>query len=65
MMRARSCWCSGARDWIRGTVDDQTFKKEMNAGGQFACDRSSGANVFKCRGRGTEGGDVVHLSAAK
>lgn len=64
-MRARSCWCSGASDWMRGTVDDQTFRKDMKAGGQFSCDRSSGADVFVWRGRGTEGGDVVHLNAAK
>ena len=48
-----------------GTVDDQTVRNDMKDCGQFSGDRSSGADVFVLRGRGTEGGDVVHLSAAK
>jgi hypothetical protein len=46
-------------------VPHQTSRKEANAGGQFAGERSTGLEFFDDRGRGTEGGDVVQRSAAK
>jgi hypothetical protein len=46
-------------------VFPQTRKNDRNAGGQFVSERSVGARVLSRRGRGTEGGDVVHLNAAK
>lgn len=65
MMRHKSCCCSGGSDWIRATLELQTFRNEMNAGGQLVWERSRGCDVLLCRGRGTEGGVVVHRSAAK
>jgi hypothetical protein len=63
--RARSCWCSGARAWIEGTVLAHTRRKEMNAGGQLSYESSIGVEDFEALGRGTEGGFVVDRNAAK
>ena len=65
MMRARSCWCSGVRDWMAGTVSHQTWRNETKVGGQLVGERSIGVEFFESRGRGTDGGDVVQRRAAK
>lgn len=71
MMRARSCWCSGRSAWMSGTACDQISRKEMKAGGQLSSDRSIWGAGWPplcfafLRGRGTDGGLVVHRSAAK
>jgi hypothetical protein len=67
MMRARSCWCSGGRDWMEGTVLAHTRRNEVKAVGQFSADSSSDGDVFELllRGSGTEGGLVVQRRAAK
>jgi hypothetical protein len=65
MIRAKSCWYSGERDWMAGTASHQTWRNEAKAGGQFAGERSTGDEVFDNRGRGTDGGDVVQRRAAK
>jgi len=69
MIRARSCWCSGTRLWIRGTVSTHTRRKERKAIGQLFSDKSvimpeTPALLLRL-GRGTDGGLVVHLRAAK
>ena len=54
-----------------GTVFAQTRRKEMKGGGQFSYESSIGVDDddddddLLDRGRGTEGGFVVHLNAAK
>ena len=65
MMRARSCWCSGMRFWMSGTQVAQSRRKAMNVVGQFSSERSRSGPDLVVRGRGTEGGFVVHLKAAK
>lgn len=69
MIRARSCWRAGGRDWISGTVFDHTWRNETNDGGQFSGERSIGVDDddddLIVRGSGTDGGFVVHRSAAK
>jgi hypothetical protein len=75
MMRARSCWYSGARFWIVGTQEDQSRRKGMKTAGQFVSERwvvsgrgdDSGFSLRLAprRGRGTEGGFEVERSAAK
>lgn len=67
IIRAKSCWCSGINAWISGTVCDQTIRKGRNAGGQLERERSLGVILFAFvnRGRGTDGGLVVDLRAAK
>ncbi len=64
-MRARSCWCSGIACWIGATLRDQICRKEINAGGQFSCDRSCCSADLDVRGKGTEGGIVVDRRAEK
>jgi hypothetical protein len=65
MMRARSCWCSGRRDWMEGTVLAHTRRKEVKAGGQLSAVSSIGGDDLLLRGSGTEGGLVVQRRAAK
>ena len=65
MIRQRSCWREGDRDWIFGTVEIQTVRNGRKTGGQFEGERSRDGEFFDCRGRGTEGGVVVLRSAAK
>jgi hypothetical protein len=73
MILARSCWYSGDKDWMAGTVLAQTLRKDKNAAGQFSTERSMGgwaagapgAPDLLLRGNGTEGGLVVQRSAAK
>ncbi len=65
MIRARSCWCSGASPWMDGTDLAHTERNEVNAGGQFSAESSVGSDDLLRRGRGTEGGFVVHRRAAK
>lgn len=75
MMRARSCWCSGASFWMVGTQEDQSLRKGMKTTGQLASERSSvsgrgddsdlSLRLPPPRGIGTEGGSVVERSAAK
>lgn len=66
MIRARSCWCSGVRDWMDGTVDVQTLRKGRKETGQFERESSAGLSCdLERRGRGTEGGLVVERRAAK
>lgn len=48
-----------------GTVFAQTRRKEMKGGGQFSYESSIGVDDDCDRGRGTEGGCVVHRNAAK
>lgn len=51
-----------------GTVFAQTRRKEMKGGGQFSYESSIGVDDdddLLDRGRGTEGGFVVHRNAAK
>jgi len=75
MMRARSCWCSGARFWIVGTQEDQSLRKGMKTTGQLSSERwfvscrredpDFSLRLPPPRGRGTEGGLAVERSAAK
>lgn len=49
-----------------GTVFAQTRRKETKVGGQFSNESSIGVDDDDLeRGRGTEGGSVVHRNAAK
>ena len=50
---------------MAGTVFAQTRRKEMKGGGQFSYESSKGVDDDLDRGRGTEGGFVVHRNAAK
>ena len=66
MIRARSCWCSGASAWIAGTECDHTVRKGRKAIGQLEVERSfGGAEDLVVRGSGTDGGLVVERRAAK
>lgn len=69
MIRAKSCWCSGARSWMGTTVEDQTRRKGWKAGGQLFKLRSVGSDAEEGDlvdfGNGTDGGEVVHRNAAK
>jgi hypothetical protein len=51
---------------MAGTVFAQTRRKDTKGGGQFSYESSIGVDEdLLDRGRGTEGGCVVHRNAAK
>lgn len=50
---------------MAGTVFAQTRRKETKGGGQFSYESSMGVDDDLDRGRGTDGGWVVHRNAAK
>lgn len=50
---------------MAGTVFAQTRRKETKGGGQLSYESSIGVDDDLERGRGTEGGWVVHRNAAK
>ena len=47
------------------TVFAQTRRKDLKAGGQFSYDSSICGELLEALGKGTEGGLVVDLKAAK